>query len=111
LLSPLYGPPPSGSDEGKGDGRGASGVTAGPGGDIGRGAPGAGERGGSFDLAARRAFGLAAFLALRAGLLARRRAFTALRLRAGAAFLRFAVFFAFRLFAISSSDDCAPPWS
>jgi hypothetical protein len=42
-----------GSDDGNGDGRGASGVTAGPGGDIGRGTAGADARGGNLDFAMR----------------------------------------------------------
>jgi hypothetical protein len=94
-------------------------VVAGPGGDIGRGASGAGARGGSFDFACL-AFGFAArlavdlavlapTLALRADFLAAPRlAFTALRLRAGAARLTLRAFLAlrplaFRLFAIMTS--------
>jgi hypothetical protein len=94
-------------------------VVAGPGGDIGRGASGAGARGGSFDFA-RLAFGLAVdlvadlavlapALALRADFLAAPRlAFTALRLRAGAARLALPAFLAlrplaFRFFAIMTS--------
>jgi hypothetical protein len=80
-------------------------VTAGPCGDIGRGTSGAGARGGSFDAAVRLAFGRAA-LVLRFGN-ALRRAFTALRLRAGAARLAFRprllARFAFRFFAIMTS--------
>jgi hypothetical protein len=89
-----------------------SGVTAGPDGDIGRGALGAGERGGSFDLAVRLRRDFAAdfaALALRADVLVAPRLAT-LRLRADAArlvlrppaFARFA-FLAFCLFAIMTS--------
>jgi hypothetical protein len=83
-----------GTDDGNGDGRAASGLTAGPGAFIGRGDFGAAARGGSFVFAARR---LA--LALRAGFRA------AFFLRAGAA-RRFAFaifFFALRFFAIIAS--------
>jgi hypothetical protein len=109
-----YGPPSARSDDGNGDGRGAIGVTAGPGGDIGRGASEGAERGGSFDFAVRLAFGFAALvwtLALRADLPAAPRfAFTALRLRAGAArfvlralLLDFVGLLALRRFAILAS--------
>jgi hypothetical protein len=104
-----------GTDDGNGDGRGAIGVTAGPGCVIGRDACGAGDCGGSFVFAARR-FGvdLAFALALRAGLRA-----AALFRRAGAArffpldiflddflddFLE--TFFALRFFAMVASDRC-----
>jgi hypothetical protein len=79
---------------------------------MGRGASGAGARGGSFDLAARLPFALAALL-LRFGALALRlreaprRVLTTLRLRAGAAFLALRPFLfallALRFFAIIAS--------
>jgi hypothetical protein len=96
-----------GTDDGNGDGRGAIGVTAGPGCVIGRDACGSDDRGGSFVFAARR-FGLdLAFpLALRAGFRA-----AAFFRRAGAPrffpldiFLD--VFFALRFFAMVASDRC-----
>jgi hypothetical protein len=95
-----------GTEDGNGDGRGAIGVTAGPGAFIGRGAFGAAFRGGSFDRALRR-FGAAFFVAFLA--FALRAGFRAADfLRAGAA--RFfdltvflAVFFALRFFAMMSS--------
>ena len=86
-----------GTDDGNGDGRGAIGVTAGPGAFIGRGAAGAAERGGSLVFAARR-FGFATLaFALRAGFLA-----AAFFLRAGAArfFALETFFFALRFFAM-----------
>jgi hypothetical protein len=76
-----------GTDEGNGDGRPASGVTAGPRAFIGRGAFGAAARGGSLVFAGRR-FGFA----LRAGFRA-----AAFFLRAGAA-RRFAFTFALATF-------------
>jgi hypothetical protein len=86
-----------GTEDGNGDGRGAIGVTAGPGAVIGRGDNGAALRGGTLDFALRR-FGAAFF--------AGRRLAATLRLRAGAArFLVFlATFLALRLFAMVSSD-------
>jgi hypothetical protein len=92
-----------GTDEGNGDGRAASGVTAGPGAFIGRGDFGAAARGGSFVLAARRRG-----LALRAGF----RATFFFRAEEARCFLptvaprRFAFatfFFALRFFAIIAS--------
>jgi hypothetical protein len=88
-----------GTEDGNGDGRGAIGLTAGPGADIGRGA-------GSFDFAARRV-GLAFDLtfALRTGFRA-----AAFFRRTGAArfaarFLALAAFFAFRFFAMIASQS------
>jgi hypothetical protein len=83
-----------GTDDGKGDGRAAIGVTAGPGWDIGREAGLA--RGGSFVFATRRlGFADLAF-ALRDGFRA-----TAFFRRAGAArFFGFATFLALRFFAM-----------
>jgi hypothetical protein len=107
-----------GTDDGNGDGRGAIGVTAGPGCVIGRDACGAdacgaSDCGGSFVVAARR-FGLDLdldfALALRAGFRA-----AAFFRRAGAArffpldiFLDvfFETFFALRFFAMVASDRC-----
>ncbi len=88
--------PSPGTDDGNGDGRGAIGVTAGPGAVIGRGEPCAGARGGNLVLAWRR-FG-AALRALRAACFAGRRFAAVFFRRAGAArFLAFtAFFFAFR---------------
>jgi hypothetical protein len=92
-----------GTDDGNGDGRAASGVTAGPAWVIGRDALGALPRGGNLVFAMRRfgfadlAFDLA--FALRAGFRA-----AAFFRRAGAArFFDFAIFFALRFFAMVAS--------
>ena len=116
-MTPRQLPPESGggwslgSDDGNGDGRGASGVTAGLGGDIGRGAAGAVPRGGNLDFATRREpdFGFAALVrglardfALRADVFAAPRFAITFFRRAGAAFFRPRVtfFVDFRFFAM-----------
>jgi hypothetical protein len=98
LPSGVRGGKSPGTDDGNGDGRGAIGVTAGPGAVIGRGAA-VDARGGSLVLACRR-------FALRAVFFAGRRLavfLTVFRLRAGAAPFRrlTAFFFDFRFFAMS----------
>jgi hypothetical protein len=86
-----------GIEDGNGDGRGAIGVTAGPGATIGRGDEDEAARAGSFDLACRR-FGDAFFAAR---FFAGRRFVATLRLRATAArFFRATFFLALRLFAM-----------
>jgi hypothetical protein len=108
LLPPsgVFGGKSPGTDDGNGDGRGAIGVTAGPGCVIGRDTDGAAARGGSFDFAA---------FALRAGFFA-----AAFFRRAGAArfFAAFfevlfgafleTFFFAFRFFAMVASSYWPP---